>query len=60
MKALESIRRSIVTLVAVLTLGVVINAQAAAGGPALDNFPTEKLTNLPALQDGAKFSSTTA
>ena len=54
MKALESIRRSIVTLVAVLTLGVAINAQAAEGGAALDNFPTDKLTNLPALQDGAK------
>ena len=54
MKALESIRRSIVTLVAVVTLGIAINAQAAEEGVALDNFPVDKLTNLPALQDGAR------
>jgi ubiquinol-cytochrome c reductase cytochrome c1 subunit len=54
MKALVSIRRTIGTLVAVVTLGLAVGAHAAEGGVALDNFPDEKLTNLPALQDGAK------
>lgn len=54
MKALVSIRRSIVTLVAVMTLGVAVNAQAAGDGVPLDNFPVHKLTELPSLQDGAK------
>ena len=53
MKALVSVRRTVVTLVAALTLGVAVNAQAAEGA-ALDNFPVDKLTDLPSLQDGAK------
>ena len=54
MKALVSIRRTVATLAAVVTLGVAINAQAAGDGVALDNFPVDKLSNLPALQDGAR------
>lgn len=54
MKALVSLRRTIATLAAVVTLGVAFNAQAAGGGPALDHFPTDKLNNLPDLQDGAR------
>ena len=53
MKALVSVRRTVVTLVAAMTLGVAIHAQAAGESVALDNFPTGKLTDLPSLQDGA-------
>ena len=53
MKALVSVRRMVVTLVAAVTLGVVVNAQANEG-VTLDNFPMEKLTDLPSLQDGAR------
>lgn len=54
MKALVSVRRSVVALVAAFTLGLVFNAQAAGDGVTLDNFPAAKLTDLPSLQDGAK------
>lgn len=54
MKALVSIRRTIKSLVAVVTLGFAINAQAVGEGVALDNFPDDKLTDLPSLQDGAR------
>jgi len=55
MKALVSIRRTIATLAAAVTLGVVaMNSQAAGDGAALDSFPVDRLNNLPALQDGAK------
>lgn len=53
MKALVSVRRTVVTLVAAMTLGAAIHAQAAGESVALDNFPTGKLTDLPSLQDGA-------
>ena len=53
MKALVSVRRTVVTLVTVVTLGVAISVQAAGEGAALDNFPEAKLTDLPSLQDGA-------
>ncbi|MEO6269273.1 MAG: cytochrome c1 [Lautropia sp.] len=53
MKALVSVRRTVVTLVAALTLGAAVHAQAAGEGVTLDNFPTGKLTDLPSLQDGA-------
>jgi ubiquinol-cytochrome c reductase cytochrome c1 subunit len=37
------------------TLGLcALTAQAAGGGVALDHFPTEKLKDLPSLQNGAK------
>jgi ubiquinol-cytochrome c reductase cytochrome c1 subunit len=37
------------------TLGLsALSAQAAGGGVALDRFPTEKLKDLPSLQNGAK------
>jgi ubiquinol-cytochrome c reductase cytochrome c1 subunit len=53
MKALVSIRRTVAILVTAVTLGIAINAQAAGEGVALDNFPVDKLTELPSLQDGA-------
>ena len=53
MKALVSLRRTFATLAAVVTLAVAVDAHAAEGA-ALDNFPMDKLTNLPALQDGAR------
>ena len=37
-----------------LALGLLAGAQAAGGGIALDRFPTERLNNLPALQNGAR------
>lgn len=37
------------------TLGLcALSAQASGDGPALDRFPTEKLKDLPSLQNGAK------
>ena len=37
------------------TLGLsALSAQASGGGAALDHFPTEKLKDLPSLQNGAK------
>ena len=37
------------------TLGLcALSVQAAGGGVALDQFPTEKLKDLPSLQNGAK------
>ena len=37
------------------TLGLcALSAQASGDGPALDRFPTEKLRDLPSLQNGAK------
>ena len=55
MKALVSVRRTVVTLIAAITLGVVVlDAQAASEGVALDHFPVDKLTDLPSLQEGAK------
>jgi ubiquinol-cytochrome c reductase cytochrome c1 subunit len=41
-------------LALVLALGLSCGAHAAGGGVALDKFPTERLTNLPALQNGAR------
>jgi ubiquinol-cytochrome c reductase cytochrome c1 subunit len=35
-------------------LAFLAGAQAAGGGAALDRFPTERVTNLPALQSGAR------
>ena len=37
-----------------LALGLLSGAHAAGGGVALDKFPTERVTNLPALQNGAR------
>ena len=37
-----------------LVLGLVTGAQASGGGAPLDKFPTERVTNLPALQNGAR------
>ena len=37
-----------------LALGLLGGAQAAGGGVALDRFPVERVTNLPALQSGAQ------
>ncbi len=37
-----------------LALGLLAGAQASEGGPALDKFPAERVTNLPALQNGAR------
>jgi len=37
-----------------MALGFVSGAAAAGGGMALDRFPSEKLTDLPSLQNGAK------
>jgi ubiquinol-cytochrome c reductase cytochrome c1 subunit len=54
MNVLTSVRRTIATLVAVMSLGVAFTAHAAEDGPALDTFPTRKLAELPALQDGAR------
>ena len=39
---------------AALMFGVAPSAQAAGGGIAWDKFPTEKMTDLAALQNGAK------
>lgn len=39
---------------AAIALGVAAPAQANTGGVSLDPFPTSKLTDLPALQDGAR------
>jgi len=39
---------------AALVLGVTPTAQAAGGGVAWDKFPTEKMTDLASLQNGAK------
>jgi ubiquinol-cytochrome c reductase cytochrome c1 subunit len=54
MNALLFLRRTIAALAAVAALGVAIPAQAAGDGVALDTFPTHKLLELPALQDGAR------
>jgi len=45
---------------AALILGTAPAAHAAGGGVAWDKFPTEKMNDLAALQNGAKLSSTTA
>lgn len=37
-----------------IALGLAAGAQAAGGGAALDRFPTERVTNLAALQNGAR------
>ena len=37
-----------------LALGLLAGAHAAGGGVALDRFPAERVTNLPALQNGAR------
>ncbi len=37
-----------------LALGLAAGAHAAGGGMALDKFPTERVTQLPALQNGAR------
>ncbi len=37
-----------------LALGLLSGAHAAGGGAALDKFPAERVTNLPALQNGAR------
>jgi len=37
-----------------LALSLLSGAHAAGGGVALDKFPTERLTNLPSLQNGAR------
>ena len=37
-----------------LVLGLLAGAHAAGGGAALDRFPAERVTNLPALQNGAR------
>jgi ubiquinol-cytochrome c reductase cytochrome c1 subunit len=37
-----------------LALGLNFGAHAAGGGVALDKFPTDRVTNLPALQNGAR------
>jgi ubiquinol-cytochrome c reductase cytochrome c1 subunit len=37
-----------------LALGLLSGAQASGGGAALDKFPAERVTNLPALQNGAR------
>jgi ubiquinol-cytochrome c reductase cytochrome c1 subunit len=37
-----------------LSLGLLCGAHAAGGGVALDRFPAERVTNLPALQNGAR------
>ena len=37
-----------------LAFGLLSGAHAAGGGVALDRFPTERVTNLPALQNGAR------
>jgi ubiquinol-cytochrome c reductase cytochrome c1 subunit len=37
-----------------LALGLLSGAYAAGGGVALDKFPAERVTNLPALQNGAR------
>jgi ubiquinol-cytochrome c reductase cytochrome c1 subunit len=54
MNPLLSVRRTIATLAALVTLGAGITAQAAEDGVALDTFPVSKLSDLPALQDGAR------
>jgi ubiquinol-cytochrome c reductase cytochrome c1 subunit len=54
MNALLFLRRTIAALAAAAALGVAIPAQAAGDGVALDTFPTHKLLELPALQDGAR------
>ena len=43
-----------VFLVLLLGFSLLSGAQAAGGGVALDRFPTERVTNLPALQSGAR------
>ncbi len=48
------IRRAGAAIVVSVGLLVPSLASAAEGGVALDHFPTEKLTNLPSLQNGAK------
>lgn len=53
MNALVSIRRTLGILAAAAAFCLPA-AQAAEEGVALDHFPVEKLTNWPALQDGAK------
>jgi ubiquinol-cytochrome c reductase cytochrome c1 subunit len=45
-------KKIIASLVAALALST--GAQAAGGGAALDRFPTERLTDMAALQNGAK------
>ena len=37
-----------------LALGLLAGAQASGGGATLDKFPAERVTNLPALQNGAR------
>ena len=37
-----------------LALGLLAGAHAAGGGAVLDKFPTERVTQLPALQNGAR------
>ena len=38
----------------VIALGLLSGAMAAGGGAALDRFPADRVTNLPALQNGAR------
>jgi ubiquinol-cytochrome c reductase cytochrome c1 subunit len=37
-----------------MAIGLLAGAQAAGGGAALDKFPADRVTNLPALQSGAR------
>jgi ubiquinol-cytochrome c reductase cytochrome c1 subunit len=43
-----------ILLALMLALGLLSGAQAAGGGAPLDKFPTDRVTNLPALQSGAR------
>ncbi len=54
MKAFTMIRRGLGALAAALALTVATPALAAEAGHPLDRFPAAKLTDLPALQDGAR------
>jgi len=50
---MQAMKKLLLTVVAVLSLGSGV-AHAAGGGVAWDRFPTERMTDMAALQNGAK------
>ena len=47
-------KRIILSLLAAVSLAVALPVLGAEGGPPLDRFPKERLTDVAALQNGAK------
>lgn len=54
LRMVQRFRLGVAAVLALVAFGVAAPTLAAGDEPALDQFPTDKLTNLPALQDGAR------